>query len=243
MMLKWIPCYRMLLEVWGDMNLQVHLLGPSFFAKKRSNKCEMPHCFFQLLLSLSQILRSDDDEASISGSSGSYDADSEDSDESSGEEEKAKGFGYHFAKVTIGSCGGFKLPSEGLNIFSSKKRIAHALKFSLCRCLCQVPFKIVLGVCIAFWLLSKQGQDTILWTFSMKMKEKAGRRIGTLEDGFGTKHDEMYKAYKVSKSTASPPDFSQDTMSANKHGCTFLPYQNGDCQVARALSMAKMGDL
>ena len=47
---------------------------------------------------------------------------------------------------------------------SSKQRIRKAVEKPICTCQCSVPFRIVLRVAVAFWLLTKQGQDTILWT-------------------------------------------------------------------------------
>ena len=47
---------------------------------------------------------------------------------------------------------------------SSKQRIRKAVEKPICTCQCAVPFRIVLRVAVAFWLLTKQGQDTVLWT-------------------------------------------------------------------------------
>ena len=47
---------------------------------------------------------------------------------------------------------------------SSKQRIRKAVEKPICTCQCAVPFQIVLRVAVAFWLLTKQGQDTVLWT-------------------------------------------------------------------------------
>lgn len=46
----------------------------------------------------------------------------------------------------------------------SKSRIRNALANPKCNCQCSVPFHAVLQVCIAFWLLTKRGQDTVLWS-------------------------------------------------------------------------------
>ena len=47
---------------------------------------------------------------------------------------------------------------------SSKQRIRKAVEKPICTCQCVVPLRIVLRVALAFWLLTKQGQDTVLWT-------------------------------------------------------------------------------
>ena len=44
-----------------------------------------------------------------------------------------------------------------------KSRIKHAVKQPRCKCQCTAPFQIVLKVCVAFWMLTKAGQDTVLW--------------------------------------------------------------------------------
>ena len=164
------------------MKLQVHLLGlRSFFAKKSNIKCINASLFFQLLLSLSQVLRSGDDEASTS--SGSYESDSGDSDESSGEGERG------FVDITLQRLQSVHAVASNYQVGDStysrhgrsKKRIAHALKYPLCRCLCQVPLRLVLGVCMGFWLLSKQGQDSVLWSLQHENEGKGKKKDWYIE--------------------------------------------------------------
>lgn len=45
----------------------------------------------------------------------------------------------------------------------SKKRIRNAINNPICPCKCRVNIGILMKVCLLFWLLSKSGQDSILW--------------------------------------------------------------------------------
>ena len=46
----------------------------------------------------------------------------------------------------------------------SETRIKEALRNPICKCRCKIPMQLLLKICLAFWMLSKQGQDTVLWT-------------------------------------------------------------------------------
>ena len=59
----------------------------------------------------------------------------------------------------------------------SKSRIKDALENPPCKCRCKVGLQLLLRVCLTFWLLTKEGQDTVLWT------------IQTENPGSGTKKD------------------------------------------------------
>lgn len=58
-----------------------------------------------------------------------------------------------------------------------KSRIKEVLDKPACKCKCKVGMQLLLRVCLAFWLLTKEGQDTVLWT------------IQTENPGSGTKKD------------------------------------------------------
>ena len=47
---------------------------------------------------------------------------------------------------------------------ASSKRVKHALKHPVCQCACKVPFNILLRICLAFWALVKNDQDSLLWS-------------------------------------------------------------------------------
>lgn len=47
---------------------------------------------------------------------------------------------------------------------ASKTRVKKALHNPVCSCRCKVPFQTLLRVCLAFWMLNKQAQDTVLWS-------------------------------------------------------------------------------
>lgn len=46
----------------------------------------------------------------------------------------------------------------------SKRRVQKAVANPICKCSCSMPVALLLRVCIAFWLLGKRSQDTVLWT-------------------------------------------------------------------------------
>ena len=68
-------------------------------------------------------------------------------------------------------------PSKYAGNGKSKTRIQDCLKHPKCKCKCSVPFALLLRVCVAFWLLTKRGQDTVLWTIQQE------------EPGTGSKRD------------------------------------------------------
>lgn len=61
----------------------------------------------------------------------------------------------------------------------SKLRIKTAIANPVCQCQCRVPLSQLLRLCIAFWLLGKSGQDSVLWTIQ---HETAGH--GSKKDWF-----------------------------------------------------------
>ena len=50
----------------------------------------------------------------------------------------------------------------------SKARVKQALDNPKCECACSVPLRTLLRICLTFWLLSKRGQDTVLWTIQQE---------------------------------------------------------------------------
>ena len=45
----------------------------------------------------------------------------------------------------------------------SKTRIKHAINNPICTCKCRVNINVLMKICLLFWLLSKSGQDSVLW--------------------------------------------------------------------------------
>ena len=45
-----------------------------------------------------------------------------------------------------------------------KTRIRKSVANPICQCHCNLPLHTLFRVCVAFWCLTKQGQDTVLWT-------------------------------------------------------------------------------
>ena len=69
----------------------------------------------------------------------------------------------------------------------SQKRVYQRLKNPICKCRCRVPFQALLKICVCFWMLSKQGQDSVLWA------------IQTEHPGTGCKKDWFIGGSKASK--------------------------------------------
>lgn len=54
--------------------------------------------------------------------------------------------------------------SEYAKSGSSKERVHEALRRPCCNCKCRVPAKILMKIVLAFWLLNKPTQDSLLWS-------------------------------------------------------------------------------
>lgn len=46
----------------------------------------------------------------------------------------------------------------------SAKRVKQSVTKPCCQCMCKLPVKILYHLCIAFWTLTKQSQDSCLWS-------------------------------------------------------------------------------
>jgi hypothetical protein len=46
----------------------------------------------------------------------------------------------------------------------STKRMRNALGNPICSCACRLPLKLLVRICLAFWSLVKQEQDSLLWS-------------------------------------------------------------------------------
>jgi hypothetical protein len=57
----------------------------------------------------------------------------------------------------------------------SRSRIKDAIGHPGCKCRCVVPYKLLLSVCVAFWVLTKKGQDTVLWSIQQEEEERSKR--------------------------------------------------------------------
>ena len=46
----------------------------------------------------------------------------------------------------------------------SAKRVKNAVMKPCCNCMCKLPIKVLYNICLAFWTLTKQSQDSCLWS-------------------------------------------------------------------------------
>ena len=79
------------------------------------------------------------------------------------------------------SSGGFKQSSASKYAQSgmSQARIKAVLASPGCECGCQMPSKLLIRVCRAFWLLPKQSQDALLWSIQLE-GGRASRRTWSI---------------------------------------------------------------
>lgn len=54
----------------------------------------------------------------------------------------------------------------------SAKRIKSLVLKPRCSCRCRMPIKLLYQICLAFWSLCKQGQDTLLWEIQQSADHK-----------------------------------------------------------------------
>eukprot|EP00435_Cladocopium_sp_Y103_P069103 s569_g32.t1 len=61
-----------------------------------------------------------------------------------------------------------KVPKKELTQYAkrglSAKRVKSAVMKPCCNCMCKLPIKLLYNLCVSFWTLTKQGQDSCLWT-------------------------------------------------------------------------------
>ena len=58
----------------------------------------------------------------------------------------------------------------------SSKRIKSAVLEPRCECMCKMPVKILYHLCVAFWTLTKQSQDSLLWSLQNETGNHKKRR-------------------------------------------------------------------
>lgn len=63
----------------------------------------------------------------------------------------------------------------------SKKRIKNRLDHPICRCRCALPLRVVLKVALAFWMLTKKGQDSVLWTIQRENPGNSSKKDWFIE--------------------------------------------------------------
>ena len=68
----------------------------------------------------------------------------------------------------------------------SKTRVKSALDHPKCECACTVPLRTLLRVCLAFWLLTKCAQDSVLWT--IQQEHPGSKREWYIEGLMGIVH-------------------------------------------------------
>ena len=65
----------------------------------------------------------------------------------------------------------------------SKERVKKALHNPACSCACKMPFKVLLRVAVTFWLLTKQAQDTVLWSIQKEDPGSGSKKDWYIEGG------------------------------------------------------------
>lgn len=63
----------------------------------------------------------------------------------------------------------------------SKTRVKHALENPVCSCRCTMPLQVLLRVCMAFWLLTKSAQDSVLWNIQQSNPGSGSKRDWFIE--------------------------------------------------------------
>lgn len=53
-----------------------------------------------------------------------------------------------------------------------RHRIKQAVQNPICRCQCRVNMNTLMKICLTFWLLSKDGQDSVLWAIQRGSAKK-----------------------------------------------------------------------
>lgn len=126
-------------------------------------------------------LRSDGD---ASSSGGSADEDVASSSEESGEPGKRGRVDLTLHRLHAMHSVASNLKNDkslyGIN-GRSKQRVKRALRSPPCPCQCRMPFRTLVQVCAAFWLLTKAAQDTILWSIQREHQEDAKKHDWFIE--------------------------------------------------------------
>lgn len=126
----------------------------------------------------------------------------------------------------------------------SKTRVKEALEKPLCNCRCKMPLQVLLRVCMAFWLLTKSAQDTVLWNIQQSNPGSGSKRDWFIEGLHW--HCLLYDGAVVSRPQRLFFCNSvniQDTRCAKWHGCNSWLLDKNDLLVVAGLSMEKTDDL
>ena len=134
---------------------------------------------------------------------------------------------------------------------SSKQRVVDAIRNPCCHCGCRIPVAILLKVVVAFWLLSKPTQDSLLWSLQheagankrkmwfiqgrvcQNTTQKVFTGLGLLNN-FGVK-GQLCKGLWNGFWKKNKP-LLQDIMCAKLHGCTCWVSEKPGSVVARSPS-------
>ena len=94
------------------------------------------------------------------------------------------------------SSGGFKQSNVSKYAQSgmSQARIRAVLASPGCECGCQMPSKLLIRVCKAFWLLPKQSQDALLWSIQLE-GGRASKRTWSIAGAMA--YPDSFEALKV----------------------------------------------
>lgn len=114
---------------------------------------------------------------------------SESSDDSDGSDDDAAGYTRGRVDMNLQYVQSFhavasnkrKVLSKYASNGRSKTRVREALEKPLCKCQCKIPLHLLLRVCMAFWLLSKSAQDTVLWNIQQSNPGSGSKRDWFIE--------------------------------------------------------------
>ena len=168
-------CWSLMLA-WENMMLRVHQVkvNLSSFLAFLFDSCHTSTTLLQ------QALR--------------YEHDASSSDDSDGESTSSEGAERGYVDLTLQRLQTMRAVASEVDTTANKisshgksrARIERVLRWPICECACRLPFGTLLRLCMAFWLLSKRAQDTVLWEIQRE-HPGGGKRDWYLEGRFPTK--------------------------------------------------------
>ena len=123
-----------------------------------------------------------------------YEHDASSSDDSDGESTSSEGAERGYVDLTLQRLQTMRAVASEVDTTANKisshgksrARIERVLRRPICECACRLPFGTLLRLRMAFWLLSKRAQDTVLWEIQRE-HPGGGKRDWYLEGRFPTK--------------------------------------------------------
>lgn len=139
------------------------------------------------------------------------------------------------------------VPKKDLDAYAKRGMSAKRIKTSVhqprCHCLCKIPVKILYQICLAFWTLTKNSQDSCLWSIQNESHEKKKRWYMA-----GPKHSKSKISglmFKHDRTCSNCTGFQtlvslQDTLCVVTHGPTCSGLESIVYLVANVSFRAKM---